>query len=52
MSEYEELEWLRKEVSEGVDMTEPKSLFGRFFRWFLLEVEAQQKEIIDERFRR
>ena len=51
-NEYEQLESMRREASEGVDMTEPKSLFGRFFRWALREIEAQKKEIVDERYKR
>jgi len=51
-NEYDELESMRREAAEGVDLTEPKSLFGRFFRWALSEIEDQQKEIINKRFGR
>lgn len=50
--EYEQLEDLRKEMSDAVDNTNPNSLFGRILRWALSLLEKEQKDLIDEKFRR
>lgn len=52
MDEYQEWEKLRYEVAEAKEHAAKGGLWDRFWSWVLLQIEDEQKDIIDERYKR